>query len=112
MFFQSFSEEGEQECEQIGAYFTRLYANTLAEVDCDYFGGDYVVEITENDRLVDKIIASPGYGGLIDSIRVIGPNMQAYLNRYRFEQKVLWFDADDYERDGWGEYIEFSIIHE
>ena len=111
IFSNGFSKAGERECEKIGDYFSNLYAHTLAQVNCGYVFGDYVVEITENGRLVNKFIAYPGFDGLIDPLRVKGLNLQLYLHRYRLEQKVLWFDADDCETDGWGEYIDFSIVH-
>lgn len=109
---QSFSSKGKRECKKLGEYFTKMFASTSAKVTCEYVFGDYVVEITENGKLINKFIAYADEEGLIGSLRVKGQNLTAYYNRFVQEQKVLWFDADDYESDGWGEYIEFSIIHE
>lgn len=109
---QTFSRDGKRECKKLGEYFINMYANTMADVSCEYIFGDYIIEITENGRLINKFIAYPGIDGLIDSLRIKGLNLHNYLNRYKFEHKVLWFDADDYETDGWGEYIDFSIIRE
>lgn len=112
MFFSSsFNDEGQKECQKLGEYFTKMYSMTPAEVSCGYVFGDYVVEITEYGNLVNKFIAYPGFDGLIDTLRVKGLNMNIFLSRFRQERKVLWFDADDYESDGWGEYIDFSIVH-
>lgn len=111
LFTSSFSKEGQKECEKLGNYFTRMFSITPAEVSCGYVFGDYVIEIIENGKLVNKFIAYPGNDGLIDTIRIMGINLSMYYNRYLAERKVLWFDADDYESDGWGEYIDFSIIH-
>ena len=107
----SFNREGQQECKKLGHYFQQIYAITPAKVDCGYVFGDYIVEITENGNLVNKFIAYPGMDGLIETIRVSGINLDMYFARYQKEGKILWFDADNYETDGWGEYIDFSIIH-
>lgn len=111
LFSCSFSDEGKKECEKLGQYFIQLFAMTPAEVSCAYIFGDFVVEITECGHLVNKFIAYPGVDGLIDTLRVKGLNLVMYFNRYLQERKVLWFDVDDYEKDGWGEYIDFSIMH-
>lgn len=107
----SFNDEGQKECEKLGNYFSQMYSMTPADVSCGYVFGDYVIEITEYGNLVNKFIAYPGVDGLIDTLRVKGGNLSMYFDRYQREKKVLWFDADDYESDGWGEYIDFSIIH-
>lgn len=107
----SFSNEGEKECYKLGSHFVSMFAPTPAKVDCGFVFGDYVVEITENGRLVNKFIASADNTGQIGTIRIIGINLSLYYNRYVSERKVLWFNANDCERDGWDEYIEFSIVH-
>lgn len=107
----SFNREGKKECARLGNYFQQIYAPTPAEVECGYVFGDYVVEITENGNLVNQFIAYPDADGLIGTLRVKGMNLEIYFTRFQRDHKVLWFDADDYEADGWGEYIDFSITH-
>lgn len=101
----------EKECEQLGLYFIQMFAITPAKVSCGYVFGDYVVEITENGRLVNKFIAYRAEDGHIGTLRVKGANLTNYYNRYIMEKKVLWFNAYDCESDGWDEYLEFSIVH-
>lgn len=110
MFFSNeFNEKGKAECEKIGAYFTQMFSITPALVECNYIFDDYVIEITENGKPVNKFIISPGMNGNIDTIRVSGLSLNGYYNRFLNERKFLWLDVEDCERDGWGEYLEFSV---
>ena len=104
-----FSIESKDHLNRIYFYFIMIYKSTAARVESRYIDNDYVINITENGRMVNNYVFMPNDKGGIGIIRETGINLDLAYYRYLKEGKVfdLKIASCDFQPD-WG-YIEFVI---
>jgi hypothetical protein len=88
-----------------------MYSITPCVIESYPFVNEWVIEVTEHGKLVNKFIFSPDYNGDVDYIRISGINLNLLYVRYCNERKFMMFDVSDCELDAWDEYIDFTIAH-